>query len=173
MKTYCYKIHDHPSGGMVHEVRSPVIEDLGGPPNNEVFRVRVPNMNTLNLIEEGINPIDTSFARMQEQMFETICFRTMIWVEEYARGHLSCGHYRIYNSYASIPYGATVPRQTEERDESESESERYAERIRELEVRFREEEMRLRLAEARQEESNTKNEESNTDHFSDIDFSVE
>lgn len=109
MRRYVYKNHHQCTCPTRREIREVVMNDMNERPQpmTEVRVATLPSMAAMRYDQMHYDLGDVS--RMHRYIFETICFSTMIWVEEHVENGVSCGYYTVHNSYFQVPQGVDLP----------------------------------------------------------------
>ena len=110
MKTYVYRDHRNCTCDRRRELREPIQEDINQRPEQFMAVQQFPDMPTQSFEEwERASMMYEATMTFHRYVFETVRFSTMIWVEECTEFGISCGHYRIYNSYFQVPQDVELP----------------------------------------------------------------
>ena len=112
MRRYVVRMHESCTTGRRREIRGPERRELNQQPDHVITEFQLPVMPQMmaTVRDDYANMrYDQTDMYTYRQLFETVCFSTMTWVEEHVEGGTSCGHHHIFDSYFQVPQGVDLP----------------------------------------------------------------
>jgi len=110
MKTYVTIDHTNATRTERRAIRENVVRELNELPENEFMQVQMMNnvMSAPTYMMQDPTGFGSQHMEIHRMVFESLCFRTLYWMETEVVGSVSFGFYHEVRSYCQIPEGTEL-----------------------------------------------------------------